>query len=1129
MSTPVAAARFAPLPEGYTSAPDAAERAVLERWQARDALGEVLAARADAPLYVFWEGPPTANGRPGIHHVLARAIKDTVCRFQTMQGRRVERKAGWDTHGLPVELEVEKALGISGKPQIEAFGVAEFNERCRQSVWTYREEWERLSARIGYWLDYEHPYVTYAPEYIDSVWYLLAKLHEQGLVYRGKRVLPYCGRCGTGLSSHELGQPGVYRDVQDPSVTVRFILKTSCVRADRQHGLPEAILAWTTTPWTLPSNFALAVHPKTVYTAWEIPVKEKDREAIGAERQVVWLAESLHREVLREAGITTFRADANAHESPDVYPIDAKLGHQLVGVRYKPLFATLPPFADPGSWDVDESAIHQVVAGDFVTVEDGTGIVHQAPYGADDWETARTNRMPLPEAVGREGRFVCDVGPVKAGTFFKDADKALTRDLQQRGLLFHGTQAIHSYPHCWRCDTPLYYFPAPAWYVRTTDLKARMLEQNARVRWVPPEVGSKRFGEWLENNVDWNISRDRYWGTPLPFWVCDGCERVEALGSLAEVNRRARVLDADGALGGAAPALTDPHKPGIDGVGLACADCGGVLRRTPAVLDCWFDSGAMPYAQHGWPHVAGSRERVRAQFPADFICEGLDQTRGWFYTLHALGAFVSQLAGEGLEGDDPAFRTCLVTGLVLDKDGVKMSKRLGNVIDPWAAVAEHGADAVRWYLIASAAPWLPKRVDLGGVLDTRRRFLATLVNSYQFFREYARLDGFDPRDARIPPLAAWGEIDRWLVSRTASVAALTRARLADHDLTGAARALEGFVVDELSNWYIRRNRRRFWKGAVGADKLAAYSALFGALRTVSLCIAPMAPFLAEILWERLEPEAGSVHAQRWPAHDAASVDPALEAAMDVVVELVVMGRALRERIGQRVRQPLRALHVRSSDAAALRLLEGDFARGQVLDELNVKSLGSLGADDGRLCRLTAKANFKVLGKRLGPRMKAAAAAIADLPSEDLARLRAGASIQVELEGEPLELGAEDVLVSVETTADFEVETDGRFVLWLDTELDEALRHEGLAREAIVRVNALRKSAGLAVEERIRLSLGSPQAQVRAALERHRDLIASETLAVGVEVGDALPADASLARERWDLEGVGALEGALSRA
>jgi isoleucyl-tRNA synthetase len=1129
---PTQAVRFAPLPEKYTAAPDAAERSLLERWAAERTFESVQAARQGGDSFVFWEGPPTANGRPGIHHVLSRTIKDTVCRFQTMLGKRVERKAGWDTHGLPVELEVEKALGISGKPQIEAFGVAAFNERCRASVWTYREEWEKVSERIGYWLDYEHPYVTYAPEYVDSVWYLLAKLFEVGLVYRGKRVLPFCWRCGTGLSSHELGQPGVYRNVRDKNVTVRFRLFGSALDEEDQQGLPESLLAWTTTPWTLPSNFALAVHPDVEYQAWEIPVKPRLQPVLGAEREVVWIAAALATGVLDKAGYNASAAGAPGSGAEDPARLKVQvgscLGRDLLQRRYRPVFDTLPPFADPGAWEVDASAIHHVVAGRFVTVEDGTGIVHQAPYGADDWETARAHRMPLPEAVGREGKFVCEVGPVAQGTPFMEANKLLVKDLEERGLLFHAADDLHSYPHCWRCDTPLFYFPAPAWYIRTTALKERMLALNARVRWVPPEMGTKRFGEWLENNVDWNISRDRYWGTPLPFWTCDRCDHVLAFGSLAEVLERARRLDERGQLTAERLELGDPHKPGIDGAGLECPQCAGTLRRTPAVLDCWFDSGAMPFAQHGWPHLPGSREKVRAQFPADFICEGLDQTRGWFYTLHVLGSFVSSLEDEGLAGDEPPFRACLVNGLVLDKDGVKMSKRLGNVIDPWKAVGEHGADALRWYLLSSAAPWLPKRLDLDGILETRRRFLSTLANSFQFFREYARLDGFDPRDRAIPPLETWSEIDRWLVSRTESVAAQARACFADFDLMGAARVLETFVVDELSNWYIRRNRRRFWKGTSGPDKLAAFSALYGALRCVALCMAPLAPFLSEMLWERLEPATGSVHAQLYPTGEEARVDRVLEDAMTVVQEIVVMGRALREKAGHKVRQPLRGLHVRTSDEGALHLLEGAFASAQVLDELNIKAWGSLGADDGQLCRLTGKANFKALGKRLGPRMKAAAAAIAGLSGEQLTRLRAGAGVSVDLDGEALELEPEDVLVQVETTADFAVETDGRFVVWLDTELDQELLDEGLAREVVVRVNALRKLAGLAVEERIRLALATPEPGLRRALERHRALIAEETLARELVLDERLAAGASLASEQWDLEDAGTLSGSLQR-
>jgi len=795
--------------------------------------------------------------------------------------------------------------------------------------------------------------------------------------------------------------------------------------------------------------------------------------------------------------------------------LERRPGSALVGEGYLPLFDELPPFADPGSWEPDETAVHRIVAGDFVTVEDGTGIVHQAPYGADDWEVARAHRLPLPEAVGPEGRLVCDVGPVPAGTFFKDADAGLMDDLEARGLLFRRARESHSYPHCWRCDTPLFYFPAPAWYVRTTELKQRMLARNRAVRWVPPEVGTKRFGEWLENNVDWNISRDRYWGTPLPFWVCEGCGAEQALASAAEMAERA----------GSLPEGFDHHKPSIDEIVLECPACGQAMRRTPAVLDCWFDSGSMPYAQYGWPHAEGSRAAVRDQFPADFICEGLDQTRGWFYTLHALGAFVTGLDDAGLE-DGPAYRTCLVNGLVLDKDGVKMSKRLGNVVDPWEMVGRHGADAVRWYLVASAAPWLPKRLDPAGPAEVRRRFFSTLVNSYGFFREYARIDGFDPA-APVPAEAERPVIDRWLVSRSVSMAADVRARFADYDLTGAARALEGFVVDELSNWYIRRNRRRFWKGETGPDKLAAFATLHGALRSVALCMAPLAPFHAELLWRRLAAGEGSVHAQTFPAGEPGRVDAELEASMEVVQRVVAMGRALRERAGVRVRQPLAALHVRSSDPESLRLLATDFATEQVLEELNVKAWGSLEADDGKLCRLVAKPNFRTLGKRMGPRMKAAAAAIGGLDEGLLASLRAGEAVRMDLAGEPVELAPEDVLVHVESRADFDVETDGRTIVWLDLELDDALRAEGIAREVVNRVNGLRKERGLAVEERIRLRLFPEAPALADALEKHRELVARETLAQEIAL-ETEPIEPSAQPERWDLGEGRTLQGALAR-
>ncbi|MFN0006375.1 MAG: isoleucine--tRNA ligase [Planctomycetota bacterium] len=1060
--------RFAPLPEDVSTAPNRAESAVLEAWRRDRVFEAVQASRANAEPFVFWEGPPTANGRPGIHHVLARTIKDVVCRWQTMLGKRVLRKAGWDTHGLPVELEVEKRLGINGKPEIERYGIAAFNEECRKSVWTYRKEWEELSERIGYWLDYEHPYVTYEPEYVESVWNLLKRFHDAGLVYRGKKVLPYCGRCGTGLSSHELGQPGVYRDVNDPSVILRFRLE------DPAGTEPESLLAWTTTPWTLPSNFALAVHPERSYVRARVP--------LGAGHEIVWVVEP--------------RAEAVLPKGFEV--LERKRGADLVGKRYLPLFTASGQPVVAGWQAREPSTLHSVHAAEFVTVEDGTGIVHQAPYGADDWELARREQLPIGLAVGADGRFEADVGPVRAGTWFKDADDALMDDLKSRGLLFEKARSTHSYPHCWRCSQPLYYFPAPAWYIRTSSYKDRMVELNRRIRWVPPEVGQKRFGEWLENNIDWNISRDRYWGTPLPFWVCDGCDAEVAVGSLAELTQRA----------GRLPEGFDLHKPSIDDIVFACGTCAGTMRRTRSVLDCWFDSGAMPYAQFHWPFGQG-RAAVRDQFPADFIAEGVDQTRGWFYTLHAIGAFLTSSSDAGLP-DGPAYRTCVVNGLVLDKDGVKMSKRLGNVVDPWKVLEEHGADALRWYLLGSGQPWLNKRFDPAGVLEVRRRFLGTLTNSYKFFAEYARIDAFDPADPRIPPPESRPEIDRWLLSRAQSLILEVRARMGDFDLSGACRSLETFVVDDLSNWYIRRNRRRFWKSQTGPDKLAAFSSLHDALEISTRLAAPILPFLAESLWQRLAGAAslaagaGSVHSQSVPVADADRIDGILEGSMRTVTRIVELGRKLRERAGVKNRQPLRAIHVRSSEPAALRLLETDFARDLVLGELNVKEWGSLAADDGALCQLKPKPNWPRLGKRLGAKMKAAAAAIQALPAEEIDRLRSGIPVLVRIDGEDIEISPEDVQVMVESRADFPIETDGRFVVFLDMELDEALLVEGLAREVINRVNGLRKDSGLAVEDRIDLHLdGGDDALLNRAFAEYRTLIQSETLAVHLSV-DATP-------------------------
>lgn len=1089
---PKSAASLAALPDVLAADPDAAERAVLADWRERGTFHRVQRARAGGQPFVFWEGPPTANGRPGIHHVMARTIKDAICRWHTMLGKRVVRKAGWDTHGLPVELEVERELGISGKPEIERFGVAEFNRRCRESVWKYRREWEELSERMGFWLDYEDAYVTYEPEYVESVWAILKRFHEAGLVYRGKRVVPYCGRCGTGLSSHELGQPGAYQDLLDPSVVVRMRLLES-------HGPePESLLAWTTTPWTLPSNVALAVHPDVEYVLVRLPLGAPKGAPVGsAGHERVWLA----------------RARVGAVLPAEHEVLEARPGRALAGLRYRPLFEAAVPEVEPGTWTPDPAARYTVVTAGYVSTEDGTGIVHQAPsYGADDWETAQMSRLPVLQAVGAEGRFLVAVGPVAAGTFFKEADEALMEDLKARGLLFKKSRESHSYPHCWRCKTPLFYFATPAWYLATTSYKQRMIDLNRRTRWVPREVGEKRLGDWLENNVDWNISRERYWGTPLPFWECEVCDAQRAVGSVTELRE----------LAGELPAGFDNHKPLIDQVSFPCPSCGGAMRRTSSVADCWLDSGSMPYAQYHWPS-AGGRERVRDQFPADFIAEGLDQTRGWFYTLLAVGAFMTSLGEEELP-DGPVYRACVVNGLLLDKDGVKMSKSLGNVVDPWEAIRANGIDVVRWYLLSSGAPWLPKRFDEQGVLEVRRRFLGTLLNSYRFLAEYARVDGWDPAASPAPPVGARPEIDRWLVSRTQSLLDEVRRRMGDYDLVGTCRAIEAFVIDDLSNWYIRRNRRRFWKGDLGLDKLAAYGTLHEALGAVTLTMAPFAPFLTEVLWERLGGRGGSVHAELLPEPRAEWIDPDLEQAMVVVEAVVRMGRGLRERAGHRVRQPLRSISVRSSDERALALLRSDFATHQVLDELNIKGWGSLAADDGELVRLRAKPNFRTLGKKLGPRMKEAAAAIGALDSSQVARLRSGAELSLAMAGGELVLAPEDVEIQVETTAEFDVETDGKLVVYLDAELDRELILEGLAREVVNRINGLRKERGLAVEQRIRLRLVGGGELLPEALERHRDLISAECLAPAVVLDDEGCDPAAWAE--WDLEEGESLRAAL---
>jgi isoleucyl-tRNA synthetase len=1041
---------YPPLPD-LTA--DELERRQLALWKEEDLFRRTLAANRDGTPFVFYEGPPTANGRPGIHHVFARTIKDLVCRFHAMQGKSVTRIAGWDTHGLPVEIEVEKELKLNGKKAIEEFGVREFNARARQSVFKYQEEWESLSDRIAYWLDYDHPYVTCENDYVESVWWLLGKLHEKDLLYRGHRVLPYCPRCGTVLSSHELALG--YEDVTTNSIYVTFPL---------EDGSGRELLVWTTTPWTLLSNVAVAVHPELEYGEYEV----------GGRTLV----------------LATARAELPSGPNkgaPSFAELGARRtfrGSELVGLRYTRPLDVVPLPADRAS--------RVVVPGDFVTAEDGTGMVHLAPaFGADDYQAGQTHGLALLRPVGGDGTFTGTSWPEIEGRLVTDkATNDLIVQRLKRDGRWHLTHAYsHSYPHCWRCSSPLIYYARDSWFVRTSSFKDRMLEINRGVDWHPPEVGSGRFGEWLENNVDWALSRDRYWGTPLPVWVCERDPgHVEVIGSYARLAERS---------GKPLPADFDPHKPFIDEWTWTCR-CGAMMRRAPEVIDAWFDSGAMPYAQ--WHYPFANQEEFSRHFPADFICEGLDQTRGWFYSLLAI-------ATGGFDG--PAYRHVIVNGLVLDAEGQKMSKTRGNVVDPREMIGRFGADAVRLYLLVSSQVWLPKRFDQEAIGEVARGFMNQLRNTYKFFADYAE----DWSPAQGPPAAQRPLVDRWLLSRLDATIEAVHAAWSGYDPTAGVRTLIDFV-DELSNWYVRVNRPRFWAVDAVADP-AALATLHEALLAVSRMLAPAAPFLSDWLHRSL---AGtSVHLARFPESSRRRV-PGLEAAMEAVRRLASLARAAREERGLRVRQPLARMQVAVPAAA----------RGPALDELlellrlevNVKAVEVV-ASDTDLVRLRAKPNFRSLGKRYGKRTPVVAAAAERLSQAQLRGLERGEQATLEVDGEPATFLPEDVVVERDVASDWLVASDGPYVAALDPRLDETLRLEGLAREVVNRVQRLRKEAGYVYTDRIGLWI-SGDGPLLDAVRGHAEFIQGETLARQLELGRRAPAP-DLEQE-LDIDGHGVVMG-----
>jgi len=980
------------------------EEEILELWKKNDTFRKSVEERPEDKLYVFYEGPPTANARPGVHHVIARAFKDLFPRFKTMRGYRVPRKGGWDTHGLPVELEVERELGLKSKPEIEEFGVEEFNKRCRESVFRYVQEWEKLTDRIGFWIDIDDPYVTYHNNYIESVWWIIRNLWDNDLLYLDYRSTPHCPRCGTSLSDAEVAL-GYEDDTPDPSVYPKFKLTDE---SSQRLGLevPAFVLAWTTTPWTLPGNTALAVQPDAEYAVVEL------------------------------AGERIILAAARAEEMPEEAAQVATLrGSDLVGLNYEPLYA-------PEAWGVqamtfdrsqdgrlvaakaaEVEAAYTILPGDFVSMEDGTGVVHIAPaFGGEDFQLGKEHGLLFLQPVDLRGNL--PDGSPWSGEFVKEADPKITQDLADRGLMLKSGTIKHTYPFCWRCKTPLLYYAKPTWYIRTTAVKDRLIAGNEKINWYPEHIKHGRFGDWLRNNIDWGISRERYWGTPLPIWRCDGCGAFDCIGSREMLREKA--IDP-----AAVDALEDFHRPFIDRIELKCGDCGGAMKRTPELMDAWLDSGAMPYAQ--WHFPFENKDTFEKMFPADFICEGVDQTRGWFYTLHAEAVLMS---ATGVVDEDLCYRNVISTGHILDEKGRKMSKSMGNAVDPWSVIDASGADALRWYLYTATRPGDPRRFSEKLVQESLRRFMLTYWNTYSFFVTYANLDNFDPATAGE---GAKTDLDRWVLSELAALVTKVTDHLENYDPTTSGRAIQDFV-DDLSNWYVRRSRRRFWKGELDDDKVAAYQTLYTCLVTVAKLLAPYTPFVAEAVYQNLVRSADreapeSVHLAEWPEADADAVDQQLIESTRLVMRVTSLARAARQKAQMKVRQPL---------ASATAYVQSD-AQKAALEPL---------AD-----QVTEETNVKELRVEVAPGEKTAP------------------------EGHAL---AED---------------DAGFAAAIDTRLTPELEEEGLARELVHRIQNLRKAAGLEISDRI-VAYYDGWDRLSSVFTTHGDYVRDETLADHLVSGTA---------------------------
>ncbi|RFP64204.1 isoleucine--tRNA ligase [Hymenobacter lapidiphilus] len=1092
---------------------------ILAWWKQNHIFEKSVSSREGQPTFVFYEGPPSANGAPGIHHVMARTVKDIFCRYQTLLGKQVPRKGGWDTHGLPIELQVEKELGITKEDIGKKISIEKYNQRCRETVMRFKAQWDDLTEKMGYWVDLDDPYITFEPEYIESCWALLKKLYDKGFLYKGYTIQPYSPAAGTGLSSHELNQPGTYRDVMDTTVVAQFKVvqdATSEKLFAADDAVPLHILAWTTTPWTLPANTGLAVGKNIPYA-----LVRTFNPYTGTPIRVV-LAEALVGKYFTEKGKEASFEDFKSGDKVLPWRIENTFkGSELVGIKYERLFGHATGYP---AFEGEENAF-RVIPGDFVTTEDGTGIVHISPtFGADDFRVAQQNGIPallladaegkLGPIVDRTGRYVAQMGEFggrwvknyddhdQSGADYKTLDESIAIRMKGDGTAFKVEKYEHTYPHCWRTDKPVLYYPLDSWFIKTTAVKDRLIELNKTINWQPASTGIGRFGNWLENLVDWNLSRSRYWGTPLPIWrTQDGTEEI-CIGSIEEMKQEidkavtAEIMTHNPYANGE---KVDLHRPYVDDIFLL-SPSGQPMYREPDLIDVWFDSGAMPYAQ--WHYPLENSEKFHQNFPADFIAEGVDQTRGWFFTLHALAVMLE---------DSVAFKNVMANGLVLDKNGNKMSKRLGNAVDPFATISQYGPDATRWYMIANAQPWDNLKFDVAGITEVQRRFFGTLFNTYSFYALYANLDGFHPGQKPRVPHAELGELDRWILSKLQSLILEVRGHYDAYDPTKAARAIQDFVTDQLSNWHVRLSRRRFWKGELTTDKRAAYETLQECLEVVAQLMSPIAPFFAEWLYQNLNTDnqaadkAESIHLTLLVQADEARIDKALEERMELAQRISSLTHSLRKKSVLKVRQPLQRILVPVLNDRTREQV------GKVEDlicaEVNVKHVEFLDDTSGVLVK-SVKPNFKRLGQQYGAKLKAVGARIQQMTAAEISQLEKEGSLTVEIDGETYTLAPDDVEIRTDDLPGWLVATDGPLTVALDVTLTDELRREGVARELVNRLQNLRKDSGLEVQDKVNVTLGQ-QPELEAAVQSFGDYIKAEIQALTLDFAPEISGDTVL--------------------